>query len=143
MQCKNCGKKIDTGNFCVDCIIKLKKESSKSEMKVLEELIEQQKKLNVLEQTKELPNIKDLNETQNITEEENINIESIETPENETKEVLSREEKNKSKKSKKGLILAIIIILVLVIVAIVGFFIIISSNKEEKTPVETRSTASS
>ena len=61
MKCKNCGKGIEENKiFCDDCEKIMKENSSKAKVKELEELIENEKSLNDLENTKELNNLSDL-----------------------------------------------------------------------------------
>ena len=61
MKCRNCKKEIPKGEvFCEECKEALKDASSTEEVKELEELIQERKKVDNLETTKDLTNITEL-----------------------------------------------------------------------------------
>ena len=70
MKCNRCGKEInDIEMFCDECKKYLKKFSSRREIEELEYLIEEQKNLTDLENTKELVNLDELVEEELINQE--------------------------------------------------------------------------
>ena len=97
MKCKNCGLEIDNSKyFCDDCEKLLRKSSSRKEVEELESLIEQNRRLNELENTKELPELKKLvivDETPKTREERNENI-ITETREERNETKIEQEEQN-------------------------------------------------
>ena len=137
MKCNRCGIEIEeTEMFCKDCKKVFRKISSRSEVEELEELIENQKQLTDLENTKELVNldslveeelkkeefIKDEINTLKIDEEYNektktIDIveELVQPKENDTEEKVEEPKKTNKKKSKKKLIIIISIISLVII----------------------------
>ena len=139
MKCNRCGIEIEeTEVFCKDCKKVFKKISSKSKVEELEELIENQKELTELENTKELINLDSL------VEEE---IKQEEAVENKTKSIDIVEEliinkdsdkediidEFKEKKSKKGLI--IIISIISLIIVIVTLLLVFSNKKNNNNEI--------
>lgn len=134
MKCNRCGKEIEeTEIFCSDCKKYLKEFSSKSDVEVLEELIEEQKNFSDLENTKELVNLDKLVEEEiqkQETQDEEIVVfepksqEKIEEIKEELKEI-----EPKQKNNKKKLILIIGIITIVLISIIVSVLLLL--NKEE------------
>lgn len=151
MRCNKCGKEIEEfETFCDECRRNLKKSSTREDIKELERLIEDQKKLNELETTKEIVNLENLvteklesntieqNDLTKRIDIENINAISKETLENkeEKENIQSREEiqkqKNelKSKENKKKLIIIISSIVIALILIITLVLIFKPKNKE-------------
>ena len=129
MKCTRCGKDLDDDRvFCSDCEKILKSESSRSELRELEDAIEDNKLLNDEENTKELFNIDDLDENFNI--EENNDIKEDFTNNDQEPVLETREEKFKPKKNNKKKI--IIIISSIVVLIIIIALIILFTNKKEK-----------
>lgn len=149
MKCNRCGKEIDELEiFCDDCKRHLKNFSSRSDVEELEELIENQKKLTDLENTKELVNLDKLVEEELVKEEPieektqifEMNNESKKIiPENQNEELSTEfadEEKQDKKKNKKKLIVIVSVILgILVIASIILFIFLGREEKEEESNV--------
>ena len=143
MKCKRCGVNIDENEiFCESCKKELKKESSKSKVEELEELINENKKLNELEQTKELTDLT------NLVEQELENEEII-TPEEDVKQEISEEKtvevskeeptlenKPSKKKNKKLIIIISIIVGVLIIGIIITCLLLNGNNKEQEEVID-------
>ena len=156
MKCKNCGKEIDEYEvFCEDCKKHLKSISSRKEVNELEDLIEDQRKLNDLEQTKELPNLSDLaideskidklsiedeEEDKNIqTREERINNEQVKTEFETREERISNDEGTfEEKKGKKKLIIIILSIVLVIVLTIVLTLVLTKDNgkQEKEEPID-------
>lgn len=145
MKCNRCGKKIDELEiFCNECKIDLTKTSSRSDVKELEQLIENQKRLTDLENTKELVNLEVLVKEE-IEKEEIKGIEKTqvfeaikENEENKQEEIKSEkkeEKQTKKKKKKKKLIIIISVISVVLIIALILLFIFLNKDKEEEKEV--------
>lgn len=155
MRCNNCGKEIGEYEiFCDECKKNLKKSSSREDVNELERLIENQKKLNDLEATKELVDLENLvaeelekekSDTIEITdlnekiglENDNQIVEPIENSKQpDDKKIESREERKeqenelKNKKDKKKLII-IISCVVAALVVIISLILILKPNKKE------------
>ena len=143
MKCNRCGKEIEeTQIFCNECKKYLKDFSSKSDVEVLEELIENQKNLIDLENTKELVNLDKLVEEElekeEIVEDKTMvfetNKEEVEEKK-ETREELNKEvkeEPKKEKNNKKKLIIVISIVFVVLIGLIILLIIILGKDKPEE-----------
>jgi len=149
MKCNRCGKDIDELEiFCDDCKKHLKKFSSRKEVDELEELIENQKKLNDLENTKELVNLDKLVEEELVKEEiiETKNedktqvIEQIENVKDVVKDIAREDsefsdiEKEENKK-KKIIIIISIILGVLILISILLVLVLGKKDKEESKVV--------
>lgn len=121
MRCKNCNIEIEEyETFCNRCKKELKKTSSRRDVKELEKLIENQKKLNDLDNTKELVNL-------DVLVKEELKEEIVEPIE----DVLVDE--NKPKKNNSKLIIIIIsIIVALVIVLILSLLLFKDNNEQEE-----------
>ena len=140
MRCANCGKKVENEDvFCENCKKVLKKESNNKEIEELEKEIEYNKYLNEDENTKELPNLKDLNKQELIFDDdpiisvEEVKSESLKRENNNTvKTSENREEKYKEKKKKKKKKIIIVVIICIVLISIISIIIFLSLNKEEK-----------
>ena len=136
MRCKNCNIEIEENEiFCDECRKDLKKASSRKDVKELEKLIEDQKRLNDLENTKELDNLdtlikEELNKEE--IKEETIENTNIIEPTIEIKEEIIEP---KTKKSKKKLIIIISIVLVLVIGIGITLFLLNNEEDEIKEPI--------
>ena len=142
MKCNRCGKEIEgTQIFCNDCKKYLKEFSSRSDVEVLEELIEEQKSLNDLENTKELVNLHNLVEeeieNQEELEDKTIVFETIKEEKQETREELNKEVKKekpkKEKNNKKKLILIISIVSVILIGIIILLIIFLGKENSEES----------
>jgi len=155
MRCNNCGKEIEESEiFCDECKKNLKRNSSRDDVNELERLIENQKKLNDLDATKELVDLEnlvveelekekfntieitDLNKQIDL---ENINLETGPIQNNEKiedKKTESREERKeqenelKNKKDKKKLII-IISSIVATLIIIISLVLILKPNKKD------------
>lgn len=134
MRCKNCGKSIeDNKTFCTECKRVMKKISSRKEVSELEQLIEDQKKLNELENTKELVELSSLveNVEEKYDSEENTNIIDSQVV------IETREEKHKDIKKKNKIKMMIVIISIVILVLIVLIlYIVVFRNKENINSVE-------
>lgn len=131
MKCNRCGKKIDESEiFCSECKKYLKKFSSKSSVKELEELTIEQKKLTDLENTKELDNLKELVEEK--LEKEDIDLEKTQVL---TKEELKEELPKKDNKNKKKLIILISSIVILLISIIILLILFLPKEKEKENEI--------
>lgn len=130
MKCKGCGTNIEENEiFCEECKKELKKESSRGEVSELEELINENKKLNELEQTKELTDLTNLVEQELENEETKENEE--ETTENTEEIEKSPKEKIKEKSSnKKKLIIIISIVIVVLIVGLISVCLLFKKDKK-------------
>lgn len=125
MKCRRCNKDIDEYEiFCNDCKKILKRESSRNEVKELENLIEENQKLNELDNTKELNFLSDLYNSNNNNKLENTNEMLLDTS-------FLEEEK---KSNKKSLIITLVIIVILLILG--GFGLFIYFNKPEEIIIE-------
>ncbi len=137
MRCKNCGIEIsDDEIFCNDCKLELKQVTSREELRELKELIEEQKKINDLEDTKELVTLDNLEAKNNSAlENEDIKIdEEIDKPikeEVKVDELFNNNQNIPPKKDNKKLII-IISILAFIIVLLVILLIFFLNPKEEK-----------
>lgn len=148
MKCNRCGKEIDELEiFCDDCKKELKSISSRSDVKELEQLIENQKKLTDLENTRELENLNKLVEEELLKEEvqeQNTGIVEMTEMENKAetkKEVVKdivREDNDfidiekQEKKNKKTLIILISIISGILIITSIILIILFSKDKPEE-----------
>jgi hypothetical protein len=137
MRCKKCGKEINENEvFCKNCRKELKDVSSKKEVSELEELIEEQTRLNDLEQTKELNDLSKLvdeelnNEELGFEETNDQNVEDVKiiVPSEEVK----IEDNMVPKKNKKKLIIIIILSFAVVLLC----FIIVLLSLKHKRPKE-------
>jgi len=143
MKCNRCGKEIaETEIFCKDCKKYLKEFSSRSDVEVLEELIEEQKNFTDLENTKELVNLDKLVEEeierQEIEEDKTVIFETNKEEIKETREELNKEiieEPKKENKNKKKLIL-IISIITIVLVGIIVLLLLLLDKEEPEEPKE-------
>lgn len=134
MKCNRCGKEIDQSEiFCTECKKVFRNVSSRTEVKELEDLIENQKKLTDLENTKELVNLDNLVKEELEKEEvkEEIKEESIEEK---IKKVEKTPKKDK-KKNKKKLIIIISIISIILIIGIIILCIFLGKDKKEEKKV--------
>lgn len=143
MKCNRCGKEIEeTEIFCKDCKKYLKEFSSKSDVEVLEELIENQKNLTDLENTKELINLDKLVEEE-LEKEETVEDKTIVFETNkeekekikETREELNKEvieDPKKEKNNKKKLIIIVSIVSIVLIGLIILLVIFSSKDKPEE-----------
>lgn len=144
MKCNRCGKEIDELEiFCDDCKKELKNISSRSDVKELESLIEEQKRFNDLENTKELVDLDKLIEEELSNEDSTLVIEDkSETKEEiiiqEDNDFIETEKKEKKKNNKKIIILISIISLVLLIGVIV--LIVLLGNNKKDSEVEEKKT---
>ncbi|MBQ2947192.1 MAG: hypothetical protein IJE04_05065 [Bacilli bacterium] len=135
MKCNRCGSEIEEIEiFCNDCKKYLKKFPSKSEVQVLEQLIEEQKSLNDLENTKELINLDKLVaeeiEKQEVLEDKNIVLKTN----NQEKQEGIIERPKKENINKKKLILAISVVSAFLI----GIIILLVSLLIKEKPEENR-----
>ena len=147
MKCNRCGKEIEESEiFCNDCKKIFRNVSSRSEVKELEELIENQKKLTDLENTIELVNLDSLvaeeleKEDSLVAEElekEDINQETsvIEEVKEEKQEEIKKEEKKSKKNNKKKLIVIISIISIILIIGIILLCVFLGKDKKEEKQV--------
>lgn len=127
MKCTRCGELISEDEvLCENCKKILKKESSKNEVRELEEEIENNKLLNEDEDTKELFDIETLNEE---LEKENEETKEEIIPVEET-----RVEKYRGKKNNKKIIIIISSIVVLLIVILI--ILLLVNKKEPKEEVK-------
>ena len=139
MKCNRCGKEIEeTEIFCNDCKKYLKEFSSRNDVEVLEELIEEQKSFTDLENTKELVNLDRLVEEeiqkQEILEDKTVVFENKieekkEDIKEETKEVQPKTRNNNQKK----LMLIISIISIVLIGIIILLVMLLGKEEPEKT----------
>lgn len=128
MRCRGCNKEIEEYEiFCDDCKKELKKSSSKTDVRELEKLIEDQKKLTELENTKELDNLSNLVE-EKLNEEVEQKEENLVTKE-EIKEdtVVIKENKN----NKKKLVIIIISIICVLLISLILILVLLNKDKEE------------
>ena len=141
MKCNRCGIEIEeTEMFCKDCKKVFRSIASRSEVEELEELIENQKQLTDLENTKELVNLDSLVQEE-LTKEEVIEdktksidiVEKLVTNKEYNKEEIIDE--FKEKKNKKKLIIIISIISLILIIGIILLFVFLGKddNKKEVT----------
>ncbi|MDO4963752.1 MAG: hypothetical protein Q4E75_06645 [bacterium] len=153
MRCSKCGNLIDDGEvLCQDCKLDLKKSSSRKEVRQLEELIEENKKLNDLEITKELPDLEilqeknddDLIDDTNIIEDDKPNTRedrlekkliNEEVLQEDEKKLTSESEESgfedlKPKKGKKKIVIIIILICLVLVIGILSFVFLF--NKKDK-----------
>ncbi len=163
MRCNNCGREIEENEiFCYECKNKLKLSSSRGEVSELEKLIEEQKKLNDLEVTKELNTLDNLesisladsgtvdNKSEEILDKSDqddltrkIDLTEIyheeSVKDNEEKKLESREERNKiqnelkRKKTTKIIIIVSIIVVVLIIIMSIAI-LLLNKNTQEIVP---------
>ena len=143
MKCNRCGKEIEeTEIFCNDCKKYLKKFSSRSDVEVLEELIEDQKNLTDLENTKELVNLDKLVEEE-LEKEETVEDKTLVFESNkeeveeikETREELNKEvieEPKKEKNNKKKLVIIISIVSIVLIGLIILLVLLLGKDKPEE-----------
>lgn len=141
MKCNRCGIEIEeTEIFCNDCKKYLKKFSSKSDVEALEELIEQQKNLNDIENTKELVNLDKLVEEEIQKQDkledktivfESINEESKEEIKEEKKEDIPKKENNNKKK-----IILIISVISIILIGIITLLVLLLGKEEPEEPKE-------
>lgn len=142
MKCNRCGKEIDELEiFCDDCKKYLKSFSSRRAVNELEELIENQKSFDDLENTKELVGLDKLVEEE-LVKEEPINestektqiVEKIETVKDVVKDIAREDSEfsdieKEEKKKKKIIIIVSIILSVLILISIL---LVLFLGKEEK-----------
>ena len=115
MECKRCTKKIDDLEiYCEDCKKILNKE--------LDELIDENKKLNELEATIEIETIHDLKD----------DLKEIVDIKEDTKEINVEENLNEVKKDNKNKIIIIISIISILLVILIVALVLIFNTKEEK-----------
>ncbi|MBE6139887.1 MAG: hypothetical protein E7174_05295 [Firmicutes bacterium] len=134
MKCNRCGKEIDELEiFCDDCKKYIKGISSRSEVKELEELIENQKKLTDLENTKELVNLDKLVEEE-LEKEEKLEEKTAVVEIGEVKEKIEElpEELKPPKKSKKKLIITLSIIFGILIITAILLVIFLGKDKPDE-----------
>lgn len=136
MKCSRCGKEIDELEiFCDECKKELRKSSSKSDVKELEKLIENQKKLTDLENTKELGNLDKL------TSEEISKEESVKESKKDVVKYISRLDSDfidieiKEKRNKKIIIIVSIILSVLILILGLLIFFLGKDKKVEENKV--------
>ena len=143
MKCNRCGKEInDIEMFCDECKKYLKKFSSRREVEELEDLIEENRNLTDLENTKELVNLDELVEEELINQElkkdleEKTQIFKMEEDQKEEKqdemEDIFKDEEG-YKKNKKKIIIIISIVSVVVIILLSLLIILLTNNKKEDT----------
>lgn len=138
MKCNRCGKEIEEIEiFCDDCKKHLREFSSRREVKELEELIENQKNFEDLENTKELVNLDKLVDEELIKEEiieENFEKESVK----DVVKDIAREDsefsdiEKEEKKKKKIIIIVSIALGVLILIATLLFLLLDKKDKEEE-----------
>ncbi len=132
MRCRKCGKEIlDDEVFCEECKNELKRASSRSEVRELEELIESQ--MNELEATKELVELDELQEeldeiNKNVSE--SLNEEVVQEKDTEVEDDTSSLIDNTKKRNKK-LIIILAIIISLIVIALIIIFLVLARNKKE------------
>ncbi|MBR6690589.1 MAG: hypothetical protein IKL65_04600 [Bacilli bacterium] len=135
MKCNRCGKEIDELEiFCDDCKRHLKNFSSRREVKELEQLIENQKKFDDLENTKELVNLDKLVE-EKLEKEEKVELRTKVIEVNnivESNKEDAIENNEKPKKNKKKLIISISIISIILIGIIILLIILLGKDKPEE-----------
>lgn len=159
MRCNNCGKEIEEyETFCDECKKILKNSSSREEVKELERLIEEQKKLNDLDATKVLEDLENLvaekleeendKETldgltkqidlENIIQVTNDEIkEPVEDKKIESREELKKEENElKTKKNRKKLIIIISSVVIALILIVVLILIFKPKNKDSESKID-------
>ena len=138
MKCNRCGKEIEEIEiFCDDCKKHLREFSSRREVKELEELIENQKTFDDLENTKELVNLDKLVDEELIKEEnieENFEKESVK----DVVKDIAREDNEfsdieKEEKKKKKII--IIVSIVLGVLILIGVLLGLLLGKKENVEV--------
>lgn len=136
MKCSKCGKEIqEHETFCNICKKDLRKSSSRGDVRELEELIEEQKKLTDLENTKELENLHNLIEEELENFNDSIAIQNLEIK-REINEKDKEEIKNKSKKSKnnkKKLVIIISIIFSILIILLMILLMFFDKNQDQET----------
>lgn len=142
MKCNRCGKEIEeTEIFCDECKKHLKKFSSRRDVEELEELIEENKGLNDLENTKELVNLdklveEELEKQEELEDEtiilENSNEEKIEEIKEVLKEKIVVEEPPKKENNKKKLVFIISIISIVLIGIIILLVVLLGKDKPEE-----------
>ena len=133
MKCNRCGKEIEESEiFCSDCKKVFRNISSRSEVKELEDLIENQKRLTDLENTKELVNLDNLvkEELEIVEDKEETKTLEIENDVEYSKEENKKEEKQP--KNKKKLIIIISIVSIILIIVIILLFIFLGKDEKEK-----------
>lgn len=124
MRCKRCNKEIDEYEiFCDDCKKILKEESSKKELNELENLIEENQKLNDLEVTKELETLSNLSILEQVKIDEKNKLED--TKDLELEEFIEIENPKKNK-----IIIILCIIISILIIGIVIFFAFFNKPKQ-------------
>ncbi len=144
MRCKNCGKEIEENKvFCTECENQMKRMSSREEVRELEQLIEEQKNINGLEVTRELPDLNSLKEEEKI---ENITQDNTESDIEKTQiiaksdieekhnDVVNDEEQKKDEEKKpknnKKIIIILISIIAIIFIALVVVLILLFTNKK-------------
>jgi len=133
MKCNRCGKEIDELEiFCDDCKKYLKEFSSRKKVKELEELIEDQRNFDDLENTKELVDLdkivkEELKKEETIVDKKEIIRQDVKEIAREDNEFIDIEKEEKKKRK-----IIIIVSIVLSILAIISTLLIIFLGKKEK-----------
>ncbi len=140
MKCKNCGKEIQENEvFCNNCKNQLNSISSKDKVNELEDLIEDQKKLNDLEITKELFDLNKfvVEEPKNdLVVDENIEQHNSQRlvgdfKSDDINEALQNNNYNKKNKKKIIIITSIVVIIIVIVIFIVMLLMSLTSTKNQ------------
>ena len=130
MRCSRCGTEIEENEaFCDECKKVLKSVSNRSEVRELEEAIEDNKLLNEEEDTKELFDIETLNDKLEESEEIDNSLSDDKIEE-------TRVEKYRNNgKNKKKVVIIIVISLVILIISLILVLLFTSKKDEEEVKV--------